>query len=68
MTADGRDLVATGTVVHNGRRLAIATAEVVNADGDRVAIATGTTLLGSSPPPRAGADSIAEGADARIGR
>ncbi len=46
--ADGRDLVATGTVVHSGRRLAIATAEVLNGDGEQVAIATGTTLLGSS--------------------
>jgi uncharacterized protein (TIGR00369 family) len=46
--ADGRDLVATGTVVHRGRRLAVATAEVTHGDGDRVAIATGTTMIGSS--------------------
>jgi uncharacterized protein (TIGR00369 family) len=47
---DGRDLVATGTVVHGGRRLAIATAEVVHGQGERVAIATGTTTL--RPPSR----------------
>jgi uncharacterized protein (TIGR00369 family) len=45
---DGRDLVATGTVLHRGRRLAIATAQVMNGD-ERAAVATGTTALG---PPR----------------
>lgn len=45
--SDGRDLVATGSVVHPGRRLVIATADVVDADGRRVAIATGTTMLSS---------------------
>jgi uncharacterized protein (TIGR00369 family) len=46
--ADGNDLIATGTVIHGGRRLAIATAEVRDGAGKRVAIATGTTMLGSS--------------------
>jgi acyl-CoA thioesterase len=43
--ADGGELVATGTVVHRGRRLVIATADVVNGQGRRVALATGTTML-----------------------
>jgi uncharacterized protein (TIGR00369 family) len=47
--ADGRDLLATGTVLHRGKRLAIATAEVMQGD-DRVAILTGTTEL--TPPKR----------------
>ena len=43
--SDGRDLVATGTVVHSGRRIAIANAEVRNADGKAVAVATGSAML-----------------------
>ncbi|HEV2757330.1 MAG TPA: PaaI family thioesterase [Actinomycetota bacterium] len=43
--ADGRDLTARGTVVHRGRTLAIANAEVVNADGKAVAFGTGTIML-----------------------
>lgn len=45
--ADGRELLATGTVLHRGKRLAIATADVMQGD-DRVAILTGTTAL--TPP------------------
>jgi len=42
---DGRPLVATGTVLHRGRRLAIGTAEVRH--GDKLAaVVTGTTALG----------------------
>jgi uncharacterized protein (TIGR00369 family) len=43
--ADGRDLTAHGKVVHRGRTLAIANAEVVNADGKPVAFGTGTIML-----------------------
>jgi uncharacterized protein (TIGR00369 family) len=43
--ADGRDLVARGRVVHRGRTLAVATAELVNAEGKTVALATGSTLI-----------------------
>ncbi|MDQ3957200.1 MAG: PaaI family thioesterase [Actinomycetota bacterium] len=43
--ADGRELTATGTVVHGGRTLAIANAEVVNADGKKVAFGTGTIMI-----------------------
>jgi acyl-coenzyme A thioesterase PaaI-like protein len=40
---DGRDLVARGQVVHGGRSYAVANAEVTNADGKRVALATGSS-------------------------
>ena len=42
---DGRDLVARGTVGHRGRTIAVATSEVRNADGKKVAVATGTALV-----------------------
>ena len=45
--ADGRELQATGTILHRGKRLAIATAEVTHGD-HRVAVLTGTTAL--TPP------------------
>jgi uncharacterized protein (TIGR00369 family) len=45
--ADGRLLHAIGTVLHRGKRLAIATTEVLHGD-ERVAILTGTTAL--TPP------------------
>jgi uncharacterized protein (TIGR00369 family) len=41
---DGQDLVATGTVLHRGRRLAIGTSEVRHG-GRLVAVVTGTTEL-----------------------
>jgi uncharacterized protein (TIGR00369 family) len=43
--ADGKDLVGRGTVVHRGRTLAVATAELANQDGKTVALATGSTLI-----------------------
>jgi uncharacterized protein (TIGR00369 family) len=48
--ADGRELLATGTVLHRGKRLAIATADVVYGDA-RVAVLTGTTALTPSASP-----------------
>lgn len=45
VTADGSDLTATGKVVHRGRTLAIANADVVNAEGKKVAFGTGTIML-----------------------
>jgi len=48
VAADGAELRATGVVVHHGRQLAIASTEVVNARGKRVAVSTGTTMLGTS--------------------
>ena len=44
VAADGEDLVATGTVMHRGRRLSIAGAEVMHGR-HRVALATGTTAM-----------------------
>ena len=44
---DGSEIVATGTVLHRGKRLAIATADVMHGDV-RVAVLTGTTAL--TPP------------------
>lgn len=53
VSADGKDMTAYGKVVHRGRTLAIANAEVVNAEGKKVAFATGTVMLrpaeGGSP-------------------
>ena len=43
--ADGRDLVATGRVEHACRTLAIANAELFDADQRRVAIATGSSMF-----------------------
>jgi uncharacterized protein (TIGR00369 family) len=45
VSADGKDLTAYGRVVHRGRTLAIANAEVVNAEGKKVAFGTGTIML-----------------------
>jgi uncharacterized protein (TIGR00369 family) len=42
---DGRELIGRGAVVHQGRALVIANAEVLNPDGKRVALATGSALL-----------------------
>lgn len=42
---DGRDMVATATVVHRGRRMAVATTDVSDADGRRVAMGTSSHLL-----------------------
>lgn len=42
--ADGRDLIAKARVEHSGRTLAIADAELFNADDQRVAIATGSSM------------------------
>jgi uncharacterized protein (TIGR00369 family) len=43
--ADGRDLTAHGSVIHRGRTLAVALADVVNADGKKVATATGSVIV-----------------------
>lgn len=45
VSLDGREMVARGRIVHRGRTLAIAAAEVDDADGRRVAVATGTAML-----------------------
>jgi len=42
---DGQDLVATGTVMHRGRTIAVAASEVHDADGKIVATAVGSAML-----------------------
>jgi uncharacterized protein (TIGR00369 family) len=54
--ADGRDLVGTAKVVHRGRTLAVASAEIHNADGKKVAVATGTALITEDQPWRPDGD------------
>jgi hypothetical protein len=46
---DGRDLVARGTVIHRGRSIAIGTSDVFNADGKKVAVATGSAVIPARP-------------------
>ncbi|MHB8513133.1 MAG: PaaI family thioesterase [Actinomycetota bacterium] len=41
----GDDLIARGAVTHRGRTLAIATADVVGADGKKIVTATGSTMI-----------------------
>jgi uncharacterized protein (TIGR00369 family) len=42
------ELIATGTVIHRGRQLALSNSEIVDARGKRVAVATGTTMLAAT--------------------
>jgi uncharacterized protein (TIGR00369 family) len=42
---DGRNLVARGTVIHRGRSMAIGTSEVFDADGKKIAVATGSSVI-----------------------
>jgi uncharacterized protein (TIGR00369 family) len=42
---DGSELVGTGTVIHRGRTMAVATASLTNAAGKAVAVAHGTALV-----------------------
>jgi uncharacterized protein (TIGR00369 family) len=45
VSPDGRDLVARGTVIHRGRSMAIGTSDVFDADGKKVAVATGSAVI-----------------------
>jgi uncharacterized protein (TIGR00369 family) len=45
LDTDGREAVARGRVVHAGRRIAVANAEVLDAAGKPVALATGSAML-----------------------
>jgi uncharacterized protein (TIGR00369 family) len=45
VSPDGRDLVARGTVIHRGRSVAIGTSEVFDANGKKVAVATGSSVI-----------------------
>jgi len=52
---DGSELVATASVIHSGRSLAIASTEIVGGDGRTIAMATGTTMLAEAAADRADA-------------
>jgi uncharacterized protein (TIGR00369 family) len=47
---DGGDLTALGAITHRGRSIVVADAELTNADGKRVALATGTAILVADRP------------------
>jgi uncharacterized protein (TIGR00369 family) len=48
LASDGRDARAHGRLIHGGRRTAVASAEVVDADGRMIAVVTGSAVAGSS--------------------
>jgi uncharacterized protein (TIGR00369 family) len=45
LASDGREATARGTVAHAGRRIAVAHADVHDADGKPVALATGSAMI-----------------------
>jgi len=45
LASDGREATARGTVLHSGRRVAVASAEVRDADDKTVALATGSAMI-----------------------
>jgi uncharacterized protein (TIGR00369 family) len=47
---DGRDLVARATVEQRGRTIAVSTARIDDADGKRVAMATGSAMISEGRP------------------
>lgn len=49
LRSDGREAHARGRVIQSGRRIAVASAEVLDADGRQVAFASGSGLLGPRP-------------------
>jgi uncharacterized protein (TIGR00369 family) len=55
LKADGRYAAASGVVVHAGRRLAVASAVVLDADGRQIAVATGSAMLLPGRPASLGA-------------
>jgi uncharacterized protein (TIGR00369 family) len=58
---DGREMVAKARVEHSGRTLAIANAELFNADGQRVAIATGSSMYLPGHPAALGEIELGRG-------
>jgi uncharacterized protein (TIGR00369 family) len=45
VTPDGQDLIGRGEVIHRGRTIGVANAELQTQDGKRVALATGTVMI-----------------------
>ena len=60
---DGRDLTARAEVVHRGRSIAIAGAEVTNAEGKRVLLATGSVMYLPGRPASLGEVELASDDD-----
>jgi uncharacterized protein (TIGR00369 family) len=48
LASDDREAHAHGRLIHSGRRIAVASAEVVDADGRAIAVATGSAVAGRS--------------------
>jgi uncharacterized protein (TIGR00369 family) len=48
LASDGREARAYGRLIHGGRRTAVASAEVVDADGRTIAVTTGSAVAGGS--------------------
>lgn len=63
VSPDGTDLVATGRVIHRGKTLAIASSEVFDAAGRKVAMATGSSRMLPDTPWRSGPPSAPEAAE-----
>ncbi len=59
--ADGGELIARAEVVNKGRTLAIARAEITNAEGNRVALATGSSIYLPGRPASLGDVELSEG-------
>jgi uncharacterized protein (TIGR00369 family) len=58
---DGEDLVARARILHSGRTIAIASAELTNAEGKTVALATGSSMyLPGRPASLTGVELAAE--------
>ncbi len=55
LLADGRVATAHGEVIHAGRRIAVGNSEVLDADGRRIAVATGSAMLLPGRPASLGA-------------
>ena len=58
---DGRDLIAEARVEHSGRTLAVANAELFDADRQRVAIATGSSMYLPGHPAALGEIELGRG-------
>ncbi|MGH2679763.1 MAG: PaaI family thioesterase [Actinomycetota bacterium] len=56
MTPDGRDLVARAAVEQRGRTIAVTTCRVDDADGKRVAMASGSAMISPDRPWSSSAD------------
>jgi uncharacterized protein (TIGR00369 family) len=62
--ADDRDLTASASVIHAGRTLVIARAELDNADGKTIALATGSSMYLPGRPASLGEVELAAAGDA----